>query len=214
MAELGWEEVLASTHVAPRSFYARPTETVARDLLGATLVHRSPSGLLAGMIVEVEAYLGQDDLAAHSCAGITPRTRVIFGPPGHAYVYRVYGLHCCLNVVAEPDGVPGCVLIRSLQPVCGTETMRSRRKHGIRTTQIANGPGKLTRAMAIGMDLYGADLMLDPLTVRIPNVYPSVEIKTTTRVGITQATALGLRFFIAYNDHVSRPWGQAKRQAG
>src|SRR5437773_7918701 len=106
--------------ILPRSFYARPTVEVARALLGKVLVH----GATAGMIVETEAYLGGgDDLAAHSARGVTPRTRVIFGAPGHAYVYLIYGMYECLNLVAEPEGKPGCVLIRALTPVAGIEHM-------------------------------------------------------------------------------------------
>ena len=103
--------------ILPRSFYARSTVEVARDLLGKVLVH----GPTAGIIVETEAYLGGEDQAAHSARGLTQRTRVIFGPPGHAYVYLIYGMYECLNLVAERDGRPGCVLIRALQPVSGVE---------------------------------------------------------------------------------------------
>src|SRR6202051_4373043 len=109
--------------VLRRDFYERGTVDVARDLLGQVLVH----GPVAGIIVETEAYLGGDDLASHSAAGITDRTRVIFGPPGHAYVYFIYGMYECLNIVAEPEGKPGCVLIRALDPVCGIRTMFRRR---------------------------------------------------------------------------------------
>src|SRR5271169_1450667 len=107
-----------------RAFYKRGTVEVARGLLGKILVH----GATAGIIVETEAYLGGDDLASHSAVGVTKRTRVIFGPPGHAYVYLSYGMHECMNIVAEPDGKAGCVLIRALEPIEGLEIMRSRRK--------------------------------------------------------------------------------------
>ena len=100
-----------------RAFYERPTLEVARDLVGKVLVH----GAAAGVIVETEAYPGRDDLASHSARGITDRTRVIFGPPGHAYVYLIYGMYECLNLVAEPDGQPGCVLLRAIEPVSGVE---------------------------------------------------------------------------------------------
>lgn len=132
----------------PESLYARDTVTVARALLGKTRVH----GHRQGRIVEVEAYLGTDDLAAHSSRGVTPRTRVIFGPPGRAYVYLNYGIHECLNVVTGPDGTPGCVLIRGISPVaCLSGPL--------------NGPGKLTKAMDIDRRFYGHPLWLPPLTV-------------------------------------------------
>ena len=204
MPEISPAELLAATQLPARSFYARPTVEVARSLLGTILLHRTDDGLLAGVIVEVEAYLGQDDPAAHSSAGRTARTRVIFGDPGHAYVYKIYGLHHCLNVVAEPGGTPGCVLIRALEPVCGIDTMRSRRVAARRANQIASGPAKLTQAMGIGIEAYGADLLGEPLSIRVPRREPEVEVKTTKRIGIRKARELDLRFFIVDNEHVSR----------
>src|ERR1700691_5996665 len=103
--------------ILPRSYYERATVDVARDLLGKVLVHACQTGPAAGIIVETEAYPGGDDLASHSAAGITDRTRVIFGPPGHAYVYLSYGMHECLNIVVEREGTAGCVLIRALEPI-------------------------------------------------------------------------------------------------
>ena len=178
-----------SPEILPRSFYARDTVTVARELLGKLLVH----GKVAGRIVEVEAYLGAGDLAAHSARGVTPRTRVIFGPPGHAYVYFIYGMYECLNIVAEPDGVPGCVLIRALEPVSGIEQMRLRRPRAKRDEELTNGPGKLTLAMAIDRSHYGVDLTTGDLTVQKDD-YPVVKIVTTTRIGIRQSADLPLRF--------------------
>src|SRR5579864_9602840 len=131
--------------ILPRKFYARPTIEVARDLLGKVIVH----GGAAGRIVETEAYLGGDDLAAHSARGITDRTRVIFGPPGHAYVYLIYGMYECLNLVCERAGKPGCVLIRALEPVAGLEIMQQRRPAAHRVEDLASGPGKLTLALGI-----------------------------------------------------------------
>src|SRR6516225_1854096 len=127
-------------HILNREFYARPTVEVARDLLGKVLVN----GATAGIIVETEAYLGGEDLASHSARGITDRTRVIFGPPGHAYVYLVYGMYECLNIVAEPEGKAGCVLIRALEPVAGIEIMQRRRPAAHKLEDLASGPGKLT----------------------------------------------------------------------
>jgi DNA-3-methyladenine glycosylase len=173
--------------ILPRSFYARSAVDVARDLLGKLLVHGDTSGL----IVETEAYLGIDDLAAHSAAGVTPRTKVIFGPPGHAYVYLSYGMHECLNLVTEPEGIAGCVLIRALEPVGGIELMRRRRG---KARDLANGPGKLTQAMAITRALNGADVTRGSLLVRDTAERP--EIAISPRIGITKSADLPLRFFI------------------
>lgn len=182
-----------------RAFYERPTIEVARDLLGKVLVH----GPAAGIIVETEAYLGGDDLAAHSSRGVTGRTRVIFGPPGHAYVYFIYGMYECLNLVAEPDGKPGCVLIRALEPVAGIELMRQRRAAARKPRDLANGPGKLTLAMAITRAHNGADVTRGALTVREPRERRAIEIAVTPRVGITRCADWPLRFFIRGNRFVS-----------
>src|ERR1700690_1408636 len=123
-----------------RAFYDRPAIEVARSLLGKILVH----GPTAGIIVETEAYLGGDDLASHSAVGITDRTRVIFGPPGHAYVYLSYGMHECLNIVVERAGGAGCVLVRALQPIDGLDIMRTRRPRARTDRDLTNGPGKST----------------------------------------------------------------------
>src|ERR1700734_4046357 len=147
--------------ILPRSFYQRGAVPVARDLLGKILVH----GRTSGIIVETEAYLGGDDLASHSAAGITDRTRVIFGPPGHAYVYLSYGMHECLNIVAEPDGEAGCVLIRALEPIEGLDIMRTRRPLARKDRDLTSGPGKLTRALAITRAHNGADLTRGNLIV-------------------------------------------------
>jgi DNA-3-methyladenine glycosylase len=154
-------------------------------LLGKLLVH----GETSGIIIETEAYLGTDDLAAHSVVGITGRTKVIFGEPGHAYVYLNYGIHECLNIVAEPEGIPGCVLIRALKPVDGIEVMRERRKHA---KDLAGGPGKLTQALAITRALNGADVTSGPLTIRDLGRNPEIQI--TKRIGIAKSAELPLRF--------------------
>jgi DNA-3-methyladenine glycosylase len=183
-----------------RHFYERPTIDVSRDLLGKVLVH----GPTAGLIVETEAYLGGDDLASHSAAGITDRTRVIFGPPGHAYVYLSYGMHECLNIVAEADGVPGCVLIRALEPVEGLDIMRHRRPKARTERDLASGPGKLTRALAITRKHNGADITRGDLIVRSPAVPGVFGIEVSKRIGITKCAELPLRFSIKGNRFVSR----------
>src|SRR6202167_2145872 len=178
--------------ILPRSFYARNTIEVARGLLGKVLVH----GETSGKIVETEAYLGGDDLAAHSARGITDRTRVIFGPPGHAYVYFIYGMYECLNLVAEPDGQPGCVLIRALKPVAGLDIMRRRRPAARRPEDLASGPGKLTLALAITRAHNGADVTRGPLVVHAPAEPRVIDIETTPRIGITKCADWPLRFLI------------------
>jgi DNA-3-methyladenine glycosylase len=185
--------------ILPRSFYARDTVAVARDLLGKVLVR----GETAGVIVETEAYLGGDDLASHSAAGITARTRVIFGPPGHAYVYLSYGIHECLNIVAERAGEAGCVLLRALEPFEGMDVMRVRRPGARSDRDLMSGPGKLTRAMGITRADNGADLTRGDLVVRSRLREKPFEVAVTTRVGISKCTDWPLRFLIAGNRNVS-----------
>jgi DNA-3-methyladenine glycosylase len=175
----------------PRSFYARPTVEVARDLLGKVIRH----GAVSARIVETEAYLGTDDAAAHSARGPTPRTRVIFGPPGRAYVYLIYGMYYCLNIVAEPAGVAGCVLIRAVEPI--TDVIGD-------AVQAYNGPGKLTRALGVTLEHYGVDVTRGPITIHMPPYRERVAIGVSPRVGIRQSAELPLRFFIKGNRFVSR----------
>jgi DNA-3-methyladenine glycosylase len=159
--------------ILDRSFFSRPTPVVARDLLGAILV----CGGIEAQISETEAYLPTDDPAAHAAAGLTPRTRVIFGPPGHAYVYLNYGIHHMLNIVAEPEGIPGCVLIRGAGEW--------------------SGPGRLTRAMGINLSHYGADLTQGNFTIRKGQTIPDENVLITPRIGIPKASEKLLRFLIA-----------------
>jgi DNA-3-methyladenine glycosylase len=194
------DQLIQESAVLDRDFYARPAIEVARDCLGKILVH----GKTAGRIVEVEAYLGVDDRAAHAWRGVTDRTRVIFGEPGHAYIYFIYGMYECLNFVAEPVGQAGCVLIRALEPIAGIATMRRRRPTAKRPEDLANGPGKLTLAMGITRKLNGADLTASALEVRRPKSEPPIEIEVTPRIGITHCADWPLRFVIAGNRFVSR----------
>lgn len=186
--------------ILPRRFYLRPAEEVARDLLGKVLIH----GSTAGRIVETEAYLGMRDLAAHASHGVTNRTRVIFGPPGHAYVYFIYGRYECLNLIAEPEGSPGCVLIRAIEPLAGIEIMQRRRPTARRIQDLASGPGKLTLAMGISRADNGRDVTRGPLVVREPESQPRFEIAATPRIGIRHATEWPLRFVVKGNSSVSR----------
>ena len=195
-----FSELLAGSNILQRDFYARPAIEVARDCLGKILVHRK----CAGRIVETEAYLGVDDRAAHAWRGLTDRTRVIFGPPGHAYIYFIYGMYECLNFVAEPEGQAGCVLIRAVEPLAGIPAMRRRRPAVKRIEDLASGPGKLTRAMGISRKQNGADLTEGPLHVRGMRQDTRFEVEVTPRIGITHCADWPLRFLIANNRFVSR----------
>lgn len=173
--------------------------TVARELLGKTIVH----GTAAGRIVEVEAYLGVDDLAAHASRGVTDRTRVLFGPPGRAYVYLIYGMYDCLNFVAESEGKAGCVLIRAIEPLDGILEMFARRPKARRIEDLCSGPGKLTRALGITRELNGANVTQEGnFTVR--EGWPAAGIVTTTRIGITKCVDWPLRFCESGSRFISR----------
>ncbi|HET7400211.1 MAG TPA: DNA-3-methyladenine glycosylase [Usitatibacter sp.] len=179
----------------PRSFYDRDTIEVAHELLGKHLVHRVAGVERVGRIVEVEAYLGPHDLAAHSARGLTNRTRVMFGPPGHAYVYLIYGMHWCMNVVTQPEGVASAVLLRALEPVMNVE---------LRT----QGPGLLCKAMGIDGRLQGHDLLGDSLFIAAPAHEPAIRIVKRPRIGVDYAGHWArrlLRFYIRGNAFVSRP---------
>jgi DNA-3-methyladenine glycosylase len=183
-----------------RAFFARPVLEVARDLVGCVVTH----GDTAGVIVETEAYHDSEP-ACHAYVGITPRTRVLFGPPGRVYVYFSYGMHWMLNAVCESRGVGAAVLIRALEPIDGIDHMRARRgMDGLR--QLCSGPGKLTQALGIGPELNDTDLLRGPVVFSDrPRDWRDVAIDVDTRVGITKAADLPWRFVAAGNTYVSRP---------
>lgn len=196
-----------------RSFFLDSPETVAPKLLGKLLASRTDAGWLAGRIVEVEAYLGPHitatpDAAAHSFRGVTPRNRVMFGEPGHAYVYFIYGMYDCMNVTCEPKGLAGAILIRALEPVLGLEAMAKNRKLPAYTTSVpklTGGPGRLCRALAITRAAHnGLDLLSprSPLQLRDDGEQVG-EIEISTRIGIRHAAELPLRFHLAQNPCVS-----------
>ncbi|HWQ00195.1 MAG TPA: DNA-3-methyladenine glycosylase [Vicinamibacterales bacterium] len=173
----------------PVAFYARPTLRVARDLIGMVLVHETRGTLAAGAIVEVEAYIGEDDPACHAAPGPTPRNRPLYGPPGRAYVYLNYGLHCLVNAVTEPEGSPAAVLIRALEPLAGVELMRRRRGRPDgaaprRDEDLCRGPGNLARALGITLRLNGADLTCGPLRIEDWGLAAGRQAIWTPRVGI------------------------------
>ena len=183
--------------ILKRAFYDRPTVEVARDLLGKVLFH----GSAAGTIVETEAYLGGGDLAAHSARGLTERTRVIFGPPGHAYVYFIYGLHNMFNVVTETEHAAGAVLIRALEPADGLELMSSRRGGG---SHLTDGPARLCQAMAITLGQNGADLTRGPLGIRRRMSYDEEEVMVTPRIGVGGSHDAPYRYIVRGNPFVSK----------
>jgi DNA-3-methyladenine glycosylase len=187
-----------------RAFYQRSVHDVARDLVGCVLRF----GDCSGRIVEVESY-HQEEPACHAYAGLTDRTRVLFGPAGNAYVYRSYGIHALLNAVAEDEGVGAAALIRALEPVDGVDAMRARR--GLdRFEELTSGPGKLTQALGIGLDLNGTSLLDGPIQILPREQEP--EIVVGTRIGITKAVELPWRFCDASSACVSRPWPAPKRE--
>ncbi|MCK6620459.1 MAG: DNA-3-methyladenine glycosylase [Calditrichia bacterium] len=188
----------------PRSFYYRPTLAVARELLGARLVRRLDNGLqLVGKIVETEAYIGEEDPACHAARGRTPRTAIMYGPPGYAYIYFTYGMHHCLNAVTEREGFPAAALIRAVEPLEGLETMREfyGRSRGSRLT---DGPGKLCRAFALDRSLNGADLCGEILFIAAGEEVAEQHIAVTPRIGIRSGKEYPWRFCLKNNSFVSR----------
>ena len=194
----------------PGSFYARQTLAVARELLGCRLVHETPEGRTAGRIVEVEAYHGEDDPACHAAAGLTLRTAPLYGPPGRAYVYFIYGMHHCLNAVTRDEGLPSAVLIRALEPLEGLALMRRRRNgHRGKSADIpdralSDGPGKLCIAMGITLACNRSDLTERPLWIEPDPTGPAFEVVWTPRVGIRVGTERFWRCFVKGSTHVSR----------
>jgi DNA-3-methyladenine glycosylase len=183
----------------PPEFYDRPVLEVAPELIGCTVEHEGA----VGVIVETEAY-HQSEPACHAFAGLTPRTRTLFGEPGRAYVYRSYGVHALLNAVCEPEGVGAAVLIRALTPVAGLDAMRARR--GAAASDLCSGPGKLTQALGISLADNGGCLSTGPVIIRARALKSgSPAVVSAVRVGITRATELPWRFCLADCRHVSRP---------
>jgi DNA-3-methyladenine glycosylase len=214
--------VLKDARLMPRSFFERHPKVVARQVLGKILARRERDGsLVAGRIVEAEAYLGAEDAAAHSAAGKTERTAVLFGPPGHAYVYFTYGMHYCMNISCEPEGLAGCVLLRALQPIEGIEEMVKNRKLERQVPRrsaprdadgeswkklLCSGPARLCQALGIdrprdnGKDLLSRESDL----VLLDDGYRVKRVMATTRIGITKSAELPLRFYIEGSPFISR----------
>ncbi|MGH9607662.1 MAG: DNA-3-methyladenine glycosylase [Terracidiphilus sp.] len=218
----GWESTIASERLPgdllPRAFFESPPEEVAPRLLGKLLVHRTEAGVLAGRIVEAEAYLGPHndppDPAAHTYRGPTPRNQVIFGPAGHAYVYSIYGRYFCMNITCEKEGLAGCVLLRALEPVAGVEQMARNRglDAGAAARMIASGPSRLCQALGLTRTTHNGLDLLDPASpLQVQNDglrddgYKAAEILVTARIGVHVAVDWPMRFSFAENKCVSGP---------
>ena len=187
----------------PAAFYDRPTELVARELLGAVLECTTDDGVAAGRIVETEAYLGPDDPACHAVVGRTERTWHLHGPPGVAYVYFIYGVHWCFNAVTREEGHGSAVLVRALEPVAGVELMRQRRGDPRTDRDLTNGPGKLCRALGITGVLDGVRLDRKPLRILAGDPVADLDVVVTPRIGITRAADWPLRWYLRDNPYVS-----------
>jgi DNA-3-methyladenine glycosylase len=201
----------------PRSFYLRPTLTVARDLLGRVLARRTPEGvLLRGRIVEAEAYVGEEDKACHARAGRTPRTDVMYGPPGFAYVYLTYGMHHMLNVVTEAEGRPAAVLLRAVEPVEGLEWMARSRRNGAAPHQLASGPGKLCQAYGLHLGHNRTDLLGRELWIEEGKPVSKTRIATSARIGCETAAEpwdlIPWRFYVADSRFVTPGRASAPRR--
>lgn len=190
----------------PPEFYARPTIEVARALIGKMLVRQEGRSIVAGRIVETEAYRGEEDLACHASKGRTARTEVMYGPPGRAYVYLIYGMYCCLNVVTEAEGFPAAVLIRAIEPISGIRRMKQNRGRALADVDVGSGPGKLCQAM-------GVDRRLNAVSFSGPGLrledrgFEAGPIVSSPRIGVDYAGPWRdkpWRFFIEGDPHVSR----------
>jgi len=187
----------------PAKFYDRDTEQVARDLLGAVLRCTTANGVASGRIVETEAYLGEHDLACHAAAGLTARTRWLYGAPGTAYVYFIYGVHWCFNAVTRAVGSPSAVLVRALEPLDGVELMRERRGE-VRDRDLTNGPGKLCEALGITGALNGQPLRKSAIEILRGEEITDSRVRVTPRIGITKSAEWPLRWYVADNAYVSK----------
>jgi DNA-3-methyladenine glycosylase len=198
----------------PAAFYARETELVARDMLGAVLECHTPEGIASGRIVETEAYLGEHDPACHAAVGRTTRTLPLYGPPGTSYVYFIYGMHWCVNAVTRAEGLPSAVLIRALEPLEGIELMRQRRPGARRLEELTNGPARLCQALGIADAHNGLPLQQPPLVVRRGRHVADDAVIVTPRIGIRKAAKWPLRWIVADSSFVSAGPRSRERRPG
>lgn len=190
--------------ILPAAFYDRDTEIVSRELLGCVLECTTSKGKASGIIVETEAYVGEHDPACHAAAGRTKRTAPLYGRPGIAYVYFIYGMYWCVNAVTRAEGLPSAVLIRALEPLAGVELMRARRGPARSDRELTNGPGKLCIALGIGREHDGVSLQRGSLVIREGERVPDRDVVVAQRIGIKKAADWPLRWYIRNNEFVSR----------
>jgi DNA-3-methyladenine glycosylase len=206
--------------ILSREFYARPTLVVTRELIGKVLVHETPAGRTAGVIVEAEAYIGESDPACHAAPGPTARNAPLYGPPGFAYVYLNYGIHYLVNAVTEPEGSPAAVLIRALEPLEGESLMRRRRARGTGRRsdrfdrfELCRGPGNVTKAMGINLRRNQADLTASVLRVEDQGL-ATRDIVWSRRIGINVGVEHEWRCYDARSSAITRDKGQGTRDKG
>ncbi len=190
--------------VLPEDFYDRDTEIVSRELLGCVLECRTAEGVSTGVIVETEAYVGEHDEACHAAAGRTPRTAPLYGPPGTAYVYFIYGMYWCFNAVTRAEGLPSAVLIRAIEPLSGLPLMRRRRPAARAEKDLTSGPGKLCAALGISGVHNGLSLGTPPVRILMGEGVPDSAVEITTRIGITRSVDWPLRWVVKGNPYVSK----------
>ena len=190
--------------ILPTSFYERETEIVAREMLGSVLECQTTNGIVSGIIVETEAYVGEHDLACHAAVGRTARTELLYGPPGIAYVYFIYGMYWCFNAVTRSKDLPSAVLVRALEPLDGIALMHKRRPRVTHTADLTNGPGKLCTALGITGSLNGKSLNQKPIEIREGEQVLDDHVEVTGRIGITRSADWPLRWIVRGNRFVSR----------
>ncbi|MFN8148010.1 MAG: DNA-3-methyladenine glycosylase [Candidatus Nanopelagicales bacterium] len=198
---------MARGRVLPVSFFDRDVAVVARDLLGRVVESETHDGVVAVRLLETEAYAGEDDAASHAWRGRTPRTEVMFGPPGRVYVYFTYGMHWCANVVCGPDGRASAVLMRAGEVVSGLELARSRRRPGVPDRSLASGPANLASCLGLDGTWTGQRVTSarGPLRLRAGEPVDDAEVATGPRIGITRAAEVPWRWWVGGNPHVSGP---------
>jgi DNA-3-methyladenine glycosylase len=190
--------------ILPPGFYERETEIVAREMLGTVLECETENGTASGIIVETEAYLGEHDLACHAAVGRTARTGILYGPPGIAYVYFIYGMYWCFNAVTRSNDLPSAVLVRALEPLDGIALMHQRRPRVTHSSDLTSGPGKLCAALGITGAMNGSGLHRKPLVIREGECVADDKVEVTTRIGISRCADWPLRWVVKGNQFLSR----------